>query len=75
MRGSSPASRPGRRPRLQGNIADDLEITGKRPGYLSSSAGVKFAGVLNGMAAISKGPAAGWGLILAYRAFCETSQD
>ena len=29
----------------------------------------------NGLAAISKVPAAGWGQILAYMAFCETSQD
>jgi hypothetical protein len=29
----------------------------------------------NGLAAISKVPESGWGQILAYRAFCETSQD
>ena len=29
----------------------------------------------NGLAAISKVPAAGWAQILAYMAFCETSQD
>ena len=29
----------------------------------------------NGLAAISKVPAAGWGQILAYMAFCEVSQD
>jgi hypothetical protein len=51
------------------------EITGKLPGYLSPSAGLKFADVPNGLAAISKVPAAGWGQILAYMAFCETSQD
>eukprot|EP00913_Durusdinium_trenchii_P013320 g12502.t1 len=44
-------------------------------GYLSPSAGLKFADVPNGLAAISKVPAAGWGQILAYMAFCEVSQD
>ena len=52
-----------------------LRITGKLPGYLSPSAGLKFADVPNGLAAISKVPAAGWGQILAYAAFCEVSQD
>ncbi|CAK9099696.1 Caroteno-chlorophyll a-c-binding protein (Fragment), partial [Durusdinium trenchii] len=42
------------------------EITGKLPGYLSPSAGLKFADVPNGLAAVSKVPAAGWGQILAY---------
>ncbi|CAE7943208.1 unnamed protein product, partial [Symbiodinium necroappetens] len=51
------------------------EITGKFPGYLSPSAGLKFADVPNGLAAISKVPSAGWGQILAYMAFCEVSQD
>merc|ERR1719277_2146186 len=51
------------------------EITGKLPGYLSPSAGLKFADVPNGLAAISKGPTAGWAQILAYGAFCELSQD
>merc|ERR1712064_250780 len=51
------------------------EITGKLPGYLSPSAGLKFADVPNGLAAISKVPAAGWGQIVAYAAFCELSQD
>ena len=45
------------------------------PGYLSPSAGLKFADVPNGLAAISKVPAAGWAQILAYMAFCEVSQD
>ena len=52
-----------------------MRITGKFPGYLSPSAGLKFADVPNGLAAISKVPAAGWGQILAYMAFCEVSQD
>merc|ERR1712183_1118458 len=51
------------------------EITGKFPGYLSPSAGLKFADVPNGLAALSKVPAAGWGQIVAYCAFCELSQD
>merc|ERR1719253_1427710 len=42
------------------------EITGKLPGYLSPSAGLKFADVPNGLGAISKVPAAGWGQIVAY---------
>jgi hypothetical protein len=50
------------------------EITGKLPGYLSPSAGLKLADVPNGLAAISSVPAAGSGQILAYMAFCETSQ-
>ncbi|KAL9139440.1 Light-harvesting complex, partial [Amphidinium carterae] len=37
------------------------EITGKLPGYLSPSTGLK--------------PAAGWGQMIAYAAFCELSQD
>merc|ERR1711933_403847 len=48
---------------------------GKFPGYLSPSAGLKFADIPNGLAAISKVPAAGWGQIVAYAAFCELSQD
>merc|ERR1711881_566073 len=51
------------------------EITGKLPGYLSPSAGLKFADIPNGLAALSKVPAAGWGQIVAYCAFCELSQD
>eukprot|EP00972_Heterocapsa_arctica_P008598 1256445-Heterocapsa_arctica.AAC.1 len=52
-----------------------LEITGKLPGYLSPPAGLKIVDVPSGLAAISKASAAGWGLILAYMAFCEISQD
>merc|ERR1719198_717696 len=51
------------------------ELTGKFPGYLSPSAGLKFADVPNGLAAISKVPAAGWAQIAAYAAYCELSQD
>merc|ERR1712146_132864 len=51
------------------------EITGKLPGYLSPSAGLKFEDVPNGLAAISKVPAPGWAQIAAYGAFCELSQD
>ena len=57
------------------DMFDWPRITGKLPGYLSPSAGLKFADVPNGLAAISKVPAAGWGQILAYMAFCEVSQD
>merc|ERR1719464_2463158 len=51
------------------------EITGKLPGYLSPSAGLKFADIPNCLAAISKVPAAGWAQIVAYGAYCELSQD
>merc|ERR1712066_798696 len=51
------------------------EITGKLPGYLSPSTGLKFADIPNGLGAISKVPAAGWGQIVAYCAYCELSQD
>merc|ERR1712127_1143692 len=51
------------------------EIAGKLPGYLSPSAGLKFAAIPNGLGAISKVPAAGWAQIVAYGAFCELSQD
>merc|ERR1712139_283088 len=51
------------------------ELTGKLPGYLSPSMGLKFADIPNGLGAISKVPLAGWGQILDYGAFCELSQD
>merc|ERR1719433_2400544 len=51
------------------------EITGKLPGFLSPSTGVKFDDIPNGLAAISKVPALGWAQIVAYCAFCELSQD
>merc|ERR1712176_1044584 len=47
------------------------EIAGKWPGYLSPSAGLKFKDIPNGLAAISKVPAAGWAQILAYGFYCE----
>merc|ERR1712178_265852 len=49
------------------------EITGKLPGYLSPSAGLKFADIPNGLGAISKVPAAGWAQIFLYFGFCEFS--
>merc|ERR1712190_305142 len=49
------------------------EITGKIPGYLSPSAGLKFADIPNGLAAISKVPTLGWAQIAAYFGFCEFS--
>merc|ERR1712137_492988 len=51
------------------------ELTGKLPGYLSPSMNLKFADIPNGLAALSKVPAAGWAQIVAYMAFCELSQD
>merc|ERR1712211_199109 len=49
------------------------EITGKLPGYLSPSAGLKFADIPNGLAAISKVPTLGWTQIAAYFGFVEFS--
>ena len=49
------------------------EITGKFPGYLSPSQGLKFADIPNGLAAISKVPALGWAQIFAYGGFVEFS--
>ena len=51
------------------------EITGKFPGYLSPSAGLKFADIPNGLAAISKVPGAGWAQIPAWMAMCEVTKD
>lgn len=44
---------------------------GKLPGYLSPSAGLKFADIPNGLAAVSKVPTAGWAQIAAYFGFVE----
>jgi len=49
------------------------ELTGKFPGYLSPSTGLKFEDIPNGLAAISKVPGAGWFQIVAYCLFCESS--
>merc|ERR1719352_2016820 len=49
------------------------EITGKLPGYLSPSAGLKFADIPNGLGAVSKVPTLGWAQIAAYFGFCEFS--
>merc|ERR1711904_167932 len=49
------------------------EITGKLPGELSPSAGLKFADIPNGLGAVSKVPGAGWIQIIAYFGFCEFS--
>ena len=48
------------------HLSKSKEITGKFPGYLSPSAGLKFADVPNGLAAISKVPAAGWGRLCSF---------
>jgi hypothetical protein len=53
----------------------ELTLCISTPGYLSPSAGLKFADIPNGLAAISKVPAAGWAQMVAYGAFCELSQD
>merc|ERR1712165_89165 len=47
------------------------ELTGKLPGMLSPSKGISFSEIPNGLGAISKVPALGWGQIVAYCAFCE----
>ena len=44
-----------------------------RPGYLSPSAGLKFADIPNGLAAVSKVPVGGWAQIAAYFGFVEFS--
>merc|ERR1712232_1155069 len=51
------------------------EVTGKFPGYLSPSSGLKFADIPNGLAAISKVPSGGWAQMALYAAYCEVSQD
>merc|ERR1711988_642094 len=51
------------------------EVLGKWPGYLSPTLGLKFADIPNGLAAISQVPTAGWLQIIAWGAYCETSQD
>merc|ERR1712187_453900 len=51
------------------------EITGKFPGYLSPSTGLKFEDIPNGLGALSKVPAAGWLQILAYGGFCELTGE
>jgi hypothetical protein len=50
------------------------EATGMLPGYLSPTAGLKFADIPSGLGAISKVPAAGWAQIVAYGAVCELPQ-
>merc|ERR1711878_45591 len=47
------------------------EITGKFPGFLSPSEGLKFIDVPNGLAAISKVPFTGWVQMIAYAGFTE----
>merc|ERR1712066_119986 len=49
------------------------ELTGKWPGFLSPSAGLKFADIPNGLGAISKVPALGWAQIVALFGFTEFS--
>merc|ERR1712073_149857 len=47
------------------------EITGKFPGFLSPSEGLKFADVPNGLGALSKVPFTGWVQMIAYAGFTE----
>jgi hypothetical protein len=49
------------------------EITGKFPGYLSTSLGLKFSDIPSGLAAVPKVPALGWVQIFLYAAYCELS--
>ena len=49
------------------------DLTGKFPGFLSVSAGLKFADVPNGLAAISKVPALGWARVVDCCGFVEIS--
>merc|ERR1719282_682613 len=51
------------------------ELTGKFPGYLSPSMGLKFEDIPNGLGALSKVPALGWAQIIGYMSFCEISAD
>merc|ERR1719243_371575 len=51
------------------------EITGKFPGALSPSMKLQFEDIPNGLGALAKVPALGWGQIIAYCGFCELSQD
>merc|ERR1711988_1561570 len=47
------------------------EITGKIPGYLSPSAGLKFEDVPNGLAALSKVPLSDWLQIVLFAGYWE----
>jgi len=49
------------------------ELTGKFPGYLSPSAELKFQDIPNGLGALSKVPALGWGQMLLYCACVEAA--
>merc|ERR1719189_1054769 len=49
------------------------ELTGKFPGMLSKSEGVSFEDIPNGLGAISKVPALGWGQIVLYCAAVEAA--
>merc|ERR1740123_1684957 len=49
------------------------ELTGKWPGTLSPSAGLKFSEIPNGLAAVSKVPAVGWLQVVIYCGVCEAS--
>jgi len=51
------------------------ESTGKFPGFLSPSEGLKFADIPNGLAAISKVPFTGWVQMIAYAGFTEAKAN
>merc|ERR1712176_574717 len=49
------------------------ELSGKWPGYISPTAGIKFADIPNGLGAFSKVPIAGWAQMVAFCGFVELS--
>ena len=49
------------------------ELTGKLPGYLSPSMGMKFADIPTGLTAVPKMPALGWVQMIAYAGYCKLS--
>ena len=58
---------------LSVRACNKVNVCALRPGFLSPSAGLKFADIPNGLAAISKVPMAGWAQIAAYFGFVEFS--
>ena len=47
------------------------EITGQSPGCIDRSLKLQFAGIPNGLAAVSQVPGLGWAQLLSYMAFCD----
>ena len=58
---------------VAGRLCVCMALQQLRPGFLSPSAGLKFADIPNGLAAVSKVPVAGWAQIAAYFGFVEFS--